>query len=374
MSITLNKRQAWIDNARMFAMSCVVIAHIKSAMGTPCTQGFSYWIVSFNMPLFVVLSAYLAFGGLSKITSVDTLLSSIEKYALRIALPTLLATSFFGCVSLLTDDIEGFAGKPIYVLFLVGIIIYWFLLSSKKSYAFLVHASLVFIPITLLYCGYWFMKMLLIMAVCFAVICFVANKIGRVGGAFLGILIFVFLYFYKESYVVEFFPYYLIGLIMRKYDVINKLTISSCRYKRIMPASFLIAVTLLLAFAEQFYFYRHELYSLIESHTVWIWPLRILCAAFWSLFFMLLFKKYSGDYNWFSVCGTLTMGIYFLQQPIFNTLLARNINLPLSTPVYMLVGFGTAFSVLAFVTMVSYLLKKNKFTRDCLLGELKISI
>lgn len=178
----VNGRAAWIDNARMFAMSCVVIAHIKSAMGTPCTQGFSYWIVSYNMPLFVILSSYLAYNGISKVSTVSDLVHTLEKYALRIAFPTLFATSFLGCISIFSGDMDSLSDHLMPIFLLVGLIILWYLLSARRYNLILEYVTLFLIPASILYCGYWFMKMLLIMAVCFATLSFVSNKIGRVGG------------------------------------------------------------------------------------------------------------------------------------------------------------------------------------------------
>lgn len=178
------KREAWIDNARMFAMSCIVIAHINSAMRTPCSLGFTYWIVSFNMPLFVILSSYLSYRNLSVIIIKKDVLRSFEKYSFRIALPTLFASAVLGSLSYIRASVMGISVTPISLLLMGGLVLYWFLLSSKRYSLVLVPISLIFIPLLLWYSGYWFMKMLLVLTICAALISFVNHKIGRSGGLF----------------------------------------------------------------------------------------------------------------------------------------------------------------------------------------------
>lgn len=161
----------------------------------------------------------------------------------------------------------------------------------------------------------------------------------------------------------------MIGLLFRKYDIDNK---CSKKTNMCMLLLFLTASSLLLFFYEDFYFYKHELYDWVASNSIWVWPLRLLCASMWSLFFILLFKKYTIRYNWFSYCGTLTMGIYFLQQPIFNGLMARKFELQLPTLLYIITGFAAAFVVLVAVTFASFVLKKYTISRELFLGELKL--
>lgn len=86
-----NKRISWIDDAKMFAMFCVVFGHIsdlfsKDIIGFHQING---WIISFNMAIFVFLSGYTSYQGLDKILNIKNYLQYIFKIGKRLLIPTL---------------------------------------------------------------------------------------------------------------------------------------------------------------------------------------------------------------------------------------------------------------------------------------------
>lgn len=86
-----NNRISWIDNAKMFAMFCVVFGHISDLFSNNIT-GFhqiNAWIVSFNMAIFVFLSGYTSYHGLDKIVNIKEYLKYVYKIGKRLLIPTL---------------------------------------------------------------------------------------------------------------------------------------------------------------------------------------------------------------------------------------------------------------------------------------------
>lgn len=162
MTEVKQNRISWIDDARMFAMCCVVLCHIKSAMNTPETMGFSFWIVSFNMPLFVLLSAYMGYNAITRIESSCDYWLYIKRMSLRIALPTIVASTLYSMLeSMMTISIKSIATNTI---LLFSICFLYVMLHNAKYKETALLFSLGLIPLVLYRCGgYWFLNMLLIM-------------------------------------------------------------------------------------------------------------------------------------------------------------------------------------------------------------------
>ena len=105
-SVSRGSRIAWIDNIRLFAILCVIFGHCwylgdPNALGGYEVAGYHFqklFIVSFNMPLFVFLSGYCAYNGITSIKSFDSLVSYWKKIAMRIAIPTFLLFMLEGVI------------------------------------------------------------------------------------------------------------------------------------------------------------------------------------------------------------------------------------------------------------------------------------
>ena len=61
-----NERVAWIDATRMFAMLTVVLAHSIGASHMPNQTEFIWWVVAWNIPLFIMLSGFTSWRSLGK--------------------------------------------------------------------------------------------------------------------------------------------------------------------------------------------------------------------------------------------------------------------------------------------------------------------
>lgn len=84
------KRMPWLDNIKFFAIFCVVLGHVlgfltnHEIVGYELVQGI---IVSFNMPLFFILSGFSSGEKILNITKLQELFFFILNNTIRILLP-----------------------------------------------------------------------------------------------------------------------------------------------------------------------------------------------------------------------------------------------------------------------------------------------
>lgn len=110
----MNNRILWIDNVRFFAIACVVFGHVlgfltnHEIVGYEVVQGV---IVSFNMPLFFVLSGFCSGKQVCTLSDAMSLWRYVKKVTIRILLPSYI----FSIVTYLLGLSEGWLSS------------YWFL-------------------------------------------------------------------------------------------------------------------------------------------------------------------------------------------------------------------------------------------------------
>lgn len=339
-----------------------MIGHITSGLRMPDRQWFVFLYVSFNMPLFVILSSYMGYNGLLRIKSLADVVQYLLKVSLHLALPSLL---MYNAIGLATGLVQDEAPLIRAVLVVSAILLFY---VSLQRYSKVVYASLLFLPLAL-DTGYWFIGMLIREMTIFMFIYWIVNYFRKEILWWLlsaGALAIAFKFNFG-GYTVEFLPYFALGLLLKKYDVVS-LVLSRASF--FMSAFLILAVALYFCVFNELYFYDNQLGVLKDSGRLWIWPLRLLCGTSWSLFFILLFARLSKRYTLFSFCGTLTMGIYLLQQPVFDNLLCRDVNLELHAVPYWIVAFTIAFCILTAISFFCIWLQRYQVTRDLLLGEI----
>ncbi len=346
----------------MFAMCLVVIGHITSGLRMPDRQWFVYLYVGFNMPLFVMLSSYMGYASLARVTSIADLFKYLQKITLRLAFPSLLV---YNVVEIATNLLH-YGNASTHAIIIVCVILLLYVLMNKCNKV--AYASLLLLPMAL-DTNYWFIGMLIREMILFMLIYWLVNRFQK---KFLwwflsAIALAVAFKFNFGGYTVEFLPYFALGLLLRKYDVINTL-LSKSAY--LLCVFFFIAVVLYIYLFKDLYFYDNQLGVLKDAGRIWIWPLRLLCGTSWSMLFILLFARYSKRYTLISACGTLTMGIYLFQQPIFDNLLIRDIDLGLPVVPYWIVAFTIAVCILTAISSFCLWMQRFQLTRDLLLGEI----
>jgi fucose 4-O-acetylase-like acetyltransferase len=106
---TIMNRISWLDDAKSFGIICVVLGHIigfineDKAVGTKIIQGI---IVSFNMPLFFMLSGYTF--KLNRNWKYTCTLNYCLKITKRLLLPSVLCGGILYTVGLTVDILNTF--------------------------------------------------------------------------------------------------------------------------------------------------------------------------------------------------------------------------------------------------------------------------
>lgn len=174
MGININ-RISWLDNAKMLAMLCVILYHV----GSFCPLGEAGTMIeSFNMPLFMILSGYACYPSLFKEKTIREWLNYIKKNFVRIMVPCIFVSA---CALPWTHD-----------------------------KLFFLH-------------GFWFLQCLFCILLSFALVAIV-GRIGKKNLFWLPIIfVIASMLLVKRNNLSEMTPYFVMGLILRRYDVLNRL-------------------------------------------------------------------------------------------------------------------------------------------------------
>ncbi len=327
-----DKRISWIDDAKMFAMFCVVFGHISDLFSKDII-GFhqiNEWIVSFNMAIFVFLSGYTSYRGLDKIHDIKDYLQYVLKIGKRLLIPTLA----FSLLALaLTKSISHALGEA------------WFLKMLFR---------LLFISSTVILVKNIFSikdKYQIIFSILFLTL------------SFSGLL---------GNNTTEWGLYFIGGYLFKRYCVIDIIF----KYKKIVISTLIISLLLGL-YGESFWcdkynFYLYSWKDLYESNIIGYFFERQFLAFIWIIFFVLFIKLISKKYTIFSFWGTKTLGIYLVHGCIFGCFLKNNIFIDFSKSEWMIgLIFISAVLLTLFSLLIIRVLEYNKWTKLFFLGEIK---
>ena len=265
--VVINKtcgRIAWIDNARFFAILCVILYHSSQLVSNE--YYYAGWIIeSFNMALFFFLSGLTSYRSIGKIESLKDWLDFFKKKFIRIMLPCMF-------VSLLVFQ------KP---------------------------------------CSFWFLLTLFYYLIAFASFHYICSlfRISR-NWAFLLFLLLVFVSVPKVGNDQEFIVVFALGLYFSKINVIEKL--SDVPYNRILWVTIIgFALWLLLL---PFYksFYLNQFYDLLHSNMIYLFPIRQVTELSFAIACCLLFMKQYTKLTKFSKWGGQTLGLYIIHVTILT--------------------------------------------------------
>lgn len=141
----MNRRESWLDDAKCVGIICVILGHIigfyneDSAYGTNLVQGI---IVSFNMPLFFILSGY-TFNLNKEWSKVKVTMDYCIKTTRRLLIPALSTASILWLFQLTSDLLNTFWFLNILwrILLVYSIVICLTRLSSNSKIVFMGGAS-----------------------------------------------------------------------------------------------------------------------------------------------------------------------------------------------------------------------------------------
>lgn len=176
MGINMKHRLSWLDNSKMLAMLLVIIYHVGSFANL---GDVGPAIESFNMPLFMILSGYACYHSLFRDKTIREWGIYIKKNFMRIMIPCIFVSA-------------------------------WSLPWT--------HDKLFFLH------GYWFLQCLfsILLASAFIEICSAVLKIKNTFWL-TAIVLNIAMLFVTRNNISEMTSYFTIGLILRRYDVLNML-------------------------------------------------------------------------------------------------------------------------------------------------------
>lgn len=325
-------RISWIDNAKMFAMFCVVFGHIsdlfpKNILGF---HQINAWIVSFNMAIFIFLSGYTSYHGLDKIVDIKDYLKYIYKIGKRLLIPTLT----FSLLALI--------------------------LSKSTSHA-LGEA--------------WFLKMLFRLLLISSSIILIINSFSikdKYKIIFSVLFLLVSLSGVLGNNTTEWGLYFIGGYLFKRYCILDTIF----KRKKIVILTLIISFILGLygesLWCDKYNFYLYSWKDLYKNNIIGYFFERQFLAFMWIFFFILFIKIISKTYTKFSYYGTKTLGIYLVHGCIFGCFLKNNIYIDFSESGWIMwIIFISAILLTLSSLLIIKILEYNKWTKLFFLGETK---
>lgn len=356
-----SRRIAWIDNVRAFAIILVVLEHSLSK----CEYGDSIvrWIISFDMPLFVIISGYCAYHTFNKSLYLKDIPLYIEKTTRHILLPALMGT----LTVLMLNQLQKAHIQNSFICLFAGItaIIIFINKDKNRLTASLFKCVLLVAVFVAFYRHtYWFLTMIWSVLVLFRTLMTVFKK--RFLFVILSILVLAFaVSYYLDNwcYISEFFLYFLVGLLLYKYQDLHLI------YYAVLTTCLLIGVETYFISDSNISFYSFSMTDLLLSDNWYYWVMRQVGAISWSILFIKIFKSASSRYSGFSWLGGATIGMYVLQG-IFITIM-QNIEsrIGITNQNWLAVCFPIFIGCVWISILIINFFEHYKLTRTLFLGK-----
>lgn len=164
----------------------------------------------------------------------------------------------------------------------------------------------------------------------------------------------------------DFVHFFIIGYVLSKYKLLRYLDYVIC-----MILSLFIGITIVSFLGEEgMNFWEFHFFELLKQDSLYVYCLRILASTSIGLFFIILTKKMTGAYNWFSYWGSKSLPLYMVHAFFINILYRMPIYYELYDFYYLLYAIP-AMVALTFVSiLVIKLFMRYELTRAYCLGEM----
>ena len=362
----MNNRIAWIDNVKMVAMLFVIIGHTWRIIHCDLPVWMSLFIGTFNMPLFVMMTGYTSVKSIDRIDNIIALRDYLIKITKRILVPS----AFFWSVAVILLTILKYAqfrtieNERIVELVLRALIVTLFVIgyyyrNGQKGKVLFNVLCICAIPIAIKGSSYWFLSMIWIVCSAVAIGSYITHKIRSWGGYLsLCILSFGIYLILSKTYTAIgasvnidcFVHYLLIGYALSKFKLFDYL------YKYSIPLS---AVFLVIGIASL---------GICDNPFN---PISYIPSITLSLFFMIMTKKLSSDYNRFSYWGAQTLALYMVHAFIIYVCYKLPFTYTIEGVKYLLYAIPAAAIVTFMSMLIIKVLSRYEITRAYCLGELK---
>lgn len=324
------ERQPWLDNIKFFAIFCVVLGHTLGFLTRHEIAGYEWIqgvIVSFNMPLFFMLSGFSSGKRILGVNTFQQLYSLFVKNTIRILIPA-------------------------YILSVIT-----FLLGMGDG----------------LFSSYWFLPILWRLLIVFLICCYINNTIivkyfnidiiNKYGGIILFLVISQFL----GNRMSEFSTYIVLGFIINNKNIIEKINL-----KLASVLFFTYCLCLVLTIGKNFYKTDYQYHNLIFSNQWYVLILRQYCAFALNLLLLKAFKLYSKTYTKISSFGTMTLGIYLIHDFIIEMYLNKKLHFVLpriNDSIDILIVLAVSIFAIIISILLINLIRRSRMLKLLLLGE-----
>ena len=341
-----NGRLSWIDNCKALAICCVIFFHESQFWnwGGDVVMPLLHRIVaSFIMPIFVMISGYCGLNSLKKNSCIKEVWVYNFKNFKRIYLPS-LSLSILLCMLKFEQfsTIKGVVGGSWFLTMLFTIMFvssFLWLFSSKIVPN---NIYMLFIPLTLI-------TLLMVNVV----------------------------------HIGEMIPYYLIGIVIKETDAVNKFL----NNKKNLIIIVLVTITMFsildgtgLLNNKLGTFYKYDFCYFLLNGCLHYWLLRLLLSTLICFSIIALFYSFSGSYTKFSWIGSKTLSLYLfscipmyiwynrdaspmlLNERLYNFICDHELTLYIANTLTFLL-------TIVFCLLLSNILEKWKYTRLLFLGK-----
>lgn len=303
------KRIAWIDNVRVFAILMVILGH---SLTSPNAAPIVRWIIAFNMPLFVIISGYCAFHSLSVPATRKDFLPYLEKSTKHILFPALMGTMALSLVNQVEKGL--WLRLVLYLIANILVITIFIKKDSNRIAAYAFKALLIFaVFVSFLKSPYWFLTMTWTVLVVYRILTILLkNRIAII--SFIAFtLAIAYSYFANNSHFIsEFFLYFIVGLMMRKYTDVK------VNYYAVLTLCLLIGIETYSFCGDKINFYKISLTGLLFSANWYYWVLRQIGAICWCTFLIMIFKSCFVKISSFSSFGGALWACIFCKGSLFQ--------------------------------------------------------
>lgn len=346
----VKNRLPYIDNCRALTICFVIFFHNSHLLDfsedalMPMLQTFT---ATFIMPMFVIIAGYCGHKSLSKISTLKGLYEYNFKNFKRLYVPS---------VSVAT--------------------VMWFLRFEH------------FFSLKSVIGGFWFLTMLFVVMALASVIWYAVSLVPLVRGKDLIIkialpILLITAIWIKPLHIGEMMPFFLLGLFLREYDVIES---SFGRQSVYVSMTFFSVALFALLYDTGLLsdklgtFYTNTFPYFLKQGTIYYWLLRFLLSCSICLTIIALFYRFSKRYNWFSSIGAMTLSLYmFSTIPLFFFHKGLIANWYKQTDLYGLICSSSLTlyftNILSFILTIAFgilltkILSRWKVTRILFLGE-----
>ncbi|RHH48299.1 hypothetical protein DW206_09460 [Bacteroides ovatus] len=373
-------RVSWIDNAKFFAIACVVLGHSFSLIKGNFNgyDEINLFIVAFNMPLFALLSGVTSFQALSKISSFSDLLIYFNKITWHIGVPTIVYTLIAMAIGYGMQMRWDRCTISAILLIIVCASVYLIRFSkySSKLKKIVHYFPYCLLPVCLLNQSVWYFVYVILSFFAAAISAFISNKSEKykrfiycILFAIISLLIAPISPFF--STVELYFPF-VIGYLFASYKGLSEVSNKTGMQLTIAVILLVIGVfTFIKYYSISNQFYLLNLNRAFMNGQMDIFALRQISAISLSVMFVIIIQFLSKSYNLISTVGAMTFGIY----PIHSELIViakRGRGL--------LIGYNVVWLKLIIVIFIALLLlsvsvifvtviRKTDFTKLLFLGE-----